>query len=172
MHSAVTHYDAFVALLAGDPAGAEAVLRSGYEQLDAMGERSLLATTAGLLARALIAQGRDDEAWAYLDVADDAAAADDLSVHMVSRAERARLLVRRGAAGEAERLSAEAVAVAARTDWLADHAGTLVARAEVLRATGDGSGARATVAEALALYERKGDEVSAARARGLLDGVG
>ena len=46
MHSAVAHYDAFVSLLAGDAPAAEAVLREGYEQLEAMGERALLATTA------------------------------------------------------------------------------------------------------------------------------
>src|SRR6185436_4882409 len=90
MHSAVAHYDGFVALLAGDAAGAEAVLRTGYEQLEAMGERALLATTAGLLARALIEQGRDGDAWAYLDIADRTAASDDLSAHMVSRTQRAR----------------------------------------------------------------------------------
>ena len=172
MHSAVTHYDAFVAMLAGDHAGAEAVLRTGYEQLEAMGERALLATTAGLLARALIEQGRDDEAWAYLDDADEAAAPDDLNAHMFSRAERARLLARRGEKAEAERLSTEAVDLARRTDWLVDHADTLLARAEVQRHAGDRGAADRSLRAAVALYDRKGDVVSAARARALLNGSG
>jgi tetratricopeptide (TPR) repeat protein len=146
-------------------------LRTGYEQLEAMGERALLATTAGLLARALVGQGRDADAWAYLDVADNAAASDDLSAHLVSRVERARLLARRGAVPEALRTSEEAVKLAAQTDWLVDHADTLVARAEVLRAAGDTGAAGATLREALALYERKGDVVSARRARALLVGA-
>ena len=171
MHSAVAHYDAFVAMLAGDFAGAEAVLRTGYEQLEAMGERALLATTAGLLARALIEQGRDADAWSYLDIADDAAAHDDLNAHMVSRGERARLLARRGAIAEAERLSAEAVTLARQTDWLSDHADALIARAEVMRAAGDRGAAAALVREAVGLYERKGDIVSAGRARALLNGA-
>ena len=168
LHSAVAHYDAFVAMLADDAPGAEAVLRTGYEQLEAMGERALLATTAGLLARALIDQGRDDEAWAYLDVADDAAAPDDLSAHMVSSAERARLLARRGAMAEAKRLSAEAVAFAEQTDWIVDRADTLIVHAEVLRAAGDRNVAIVTVRDALALYERKSNVTSAERARLLI----
>jgi tetratricopeptide (TPR) repeat protein len=172
MHSAVAHYDGFVALLAGDAAGAEAVLRTGYEQLEAMGERALLATTAGLLARALIEQGRDADAWAYLDIVDRTAASDDLSAHMVSRTQRARLLARRGAMSEARNLSDEAVELAGRTDWVVDHADTLIARAEVLRATGDASAADTVAGEALVLYESKGVVVSARRTRAFLNGGG
>ena len=50
----------------------------------------------GAARRALIAQGRDEEAWTYLDVADEAAASDDLNAHMLSRRERARLLAAAG----------------------------------------------------------------------------
>ena len=77
-----------------------------------------------------------------------------------------------GAIAEASRLSAEAVALAAQTDWVVDHADTLIARAEVLRATGDASAADAVAREALTLYERKGDVVSARRTRALLNGAG
>ena len=38
MHSAVAHYDAFVALLAGDPRPRRPSCATGYEQLEAMGE--------------------------------------------------------------------------------------------------------------------------------------
>ena len=45
-----------------EPAAAEARLRSGYERLEEMGEKALLATTAAMLAQAVYAQGRHDEA--------------------------------------------------------------------------------------------------------------
>jgi len=168
MLSAVAHFEATIALLAEDFATAEAVLRTGYEQLEAMGERALLATTAALLAKVVLAQGGDDEAWRILDAGEAAAAADDLSAHMLSRGVRARLLARRGELPAALRLSEEAVALAAQTDWLMDHGDALMARAEVLDAGGDRAGALATVRDALARYERKGCAPSAERAHALI----
>jgi ATP/maltotriose-dependent transcriptional regulator MalT len=169
LHSAVAHYDAFVALLAGDAAAAEAVLRTGYEQLEAMGERALLATTAAMLAEALLAQDRDEEAWAFTETGEAAAAPDDLNAHMLCRGVRARLLARQGEIAAADRISAEAVALAAQTDWLSDHADALVARAHVLRAADETSVAIVTVREAVALYERKGNATSAERATSLIE---
>jgi ATP/maltotriose-dependent transcriptional regulator MalT len=161
----VVHDEARIALLADQPARAEAALRLGGERLEAMGERALLATTAAMLAHALVAQDRDDEAWALTGTAEAAAARDDLNAELLCRAVRARLLARRGAVVEAERLSADAVALAARTDWLVEHADALMARADVLRAAGHERVATLTVHEAVDLYERKGNVVSAARAR-------
>ena len=168
MHSAVAHFEAAIALLAGDFAAAEAVLRTGYERLEAMGERALLATTAALLATAVLARGGDDEAWRIVDAGEAAAAADDLSAHMLCRGVRARLLARRGELPAALRVSEEAVALAAQTDWLMDHGDALMARAEVLDAGGDRAGALATVRDALARYERKGCAPSAERAHALI----
>ena len=165
MHSAVAHYDAFVAMLAGDPARAEDVLRTGYEQLEAMGERALLSTTAALLAEALLAQDRDDEAWHYADVAEAAASADDLNAHMRGRAVRARLLARRGAHAEADRLSHEAVDLARQTDWMVERADVLVAQSEVLYAAGAAGVAITSLQEALALYEGKGHVTAAKTVR-------
>src|SRR5262249_35120225 len=96
LHSAGAHYHAVVALLADAAAAAEAVLRTGYEQLEAMGERAWLATTAALLAEALLAQDRDDEAWRFTETGEAAAAPDDLNAHMLCRGVRARLLSRQG----------------------------------------------------------------------------
>ena len=50
--AAVSHNEPVVEMLAGRPEVAEARLRGGYERLEAMGERAVLATTAALLARA------------------------------------------------------------------------------------------------------------------------
>ena len=49
-------------LLAGNAAGAERELRRGFNVLEELRERYLLSTLAGLLARALWAQGRIGEA--------------------------------------------------------------------------------------------------------------
>jgi class 3 adenylate cyclase/tetratricopeptide (TPR) repeat protein len=165
LHSAVVHDEARIAVLAGEPAAAEAALRLGYERLEAMGERALLATTAAMLAQVLVTQGRDDEAWALTGTAEAAAAPDDRNAELLCHVVRAQLLARRGAVGEAERLSAEGVRLAAQTDWIVDHADALMARAAVLRAAGQELVANITVAEAVDLYQRKGNVVSAARAR-------
>ena len=59
------------------PAAAERRLRPGYEKLEEMGERGLLATTAAMLAQALYDQGRYDEAGAQCDVSEAAAPHED-----------------------------------------------------------------------------------------------
>ena len=49
-------------MLAEDPAAAERELRSDFETLTELGDKSYLPTTAALLAGALHELGRDDEA--------------------------------------------------------------------------------------------------------------
>jgi class 3 adenylate cyclase/tetratricopeptide (TPR) repeat protein len=168
MQSAVSHPEAFVALTCGDPQGAEATLRAGYERLVEMGEKALLSSTAAMLAEALYEQGRLDEAWTFTQVAEATAAGDDLSAQIAWRTERARLLARRGETREAKRINAEAVRLAARTDWLTGHADALRARAEVLTQAGEPREAAAALREAVVLYERKGNTIGARRARAML----
>jgi tetratricopeptide (TPR) repeat protein len=168
MHTAVSHDEALVALASGDAPRAEAALRAGYERLAEMGEKALLAETAAMLAHALYEQGRYAEAWELTQEAEAAADSDDLSAQMGWRTTRARLLARRGNTAEAERLSEEAVELAARTDWLSDHAGALLARGEVLRASGAAEAGARAIRDAITLYERKGNEVGARRGRSLL----
>jgi class 3 adenylate cyclase/tetratricopeptide (TPR) repeat protein len=171
MHAAAPQDEAIVHLLAGDPAAAEAVLRVGYEHLREMGERALLSTVAGMLARALLEQDRDAEAEAVAEVCAEAAAPDDISACVLHRMVRGELRARKGALDEAEQLSAEAVELAEQTDWLMDRADALMARGRVLRATGDRDRAHAALYKAFELYTRKGNVVSAARARQAVDAV-
>jgi hypothetical protein len=70
---------------------------------------------------------------------------------------------------EAEALAGEAVALAARTDFLNFNGDALVDLAGVLRIAGRSGDAIPVVEEAIALYERKGNVVSAAKARALLE---
>jgi tetratricopeptide (TPR) repeat protein len=154
-----------VEMLAGRPEAAERRLRAAYDNLAAMGERALLATTAALLAQAVYAQGRLEEAEELCLTSERHADPDDLSSQLIWRTVRARVLARRGGLEEAEALAREAVAIAARTDELVDHGDALVALADVLELRGDREGAREATQDALALYERKEAIVPAERVR-------
>ncbi|MEA2322509.1 MAG: hypothetical protein QOD81_2359 [Solirubrobacteraceae bacterium] len=171
MNAAGGQDDALVELLGADPAAAETALRRGYADLQEMGERALLATTAAMLGQALLAQGRDDEADAFVRVAEEAAAPDDLSAQIVARSVRAQLLAGRDLHDDADRLTADAVRLAARTDWLTDHADALMVRGDVLRRAGRMDEATAAVRRALELYDRKGNAIGAGNARRALADV-
>jgi DNA-binding SARP family transcriptional activator/tetratricopeptide (TPR) repeat protein len=168
LHSAVSHHEALVELLAGQPAAAEERLHLGYRRLEEMGERALLATTAAMLAQALHAQGRLQQADAFCQVSQRTAAPEDLPTQVKWRGVRARLLGWEGRRDEAVVLAREAVGLAASTDMLTMRADALLDLAEVLRLSGPSAEADAAARQALALYERKEDRVSAARARSLL----
>jgi hypothetical protein len=64
-------------------------------------------------------------------------------------------------------MSAEAVRLAARTDWLSEHADALVAHAEVLQASGERARSMAALRDAIALYESKGNTIGVQRAESL-----
>ena len=90
-----------VELLAGDPAAAERDLRRDYALLDELGERYLLPTMAGVLAQALIAQDRHDEAAEICDRAEAAVLADDLESHVLIHVVRAELDLHAGRLADA-----------------------------------------------------------------------
>lgn len=165
MHTAVSHQEAYVATAAGDLAEAEAVLSRGYERLDEMGEKALLATTAAMLADVVDRQGRPNEAWALTQAAEETAADDDLSAQILWRSVRARVLAQRGEHGSGRRVSAEAVELAAETDWLTERADALLSHSTVLAAAGEPEAATEAFEGALDLYTRKGDLAGAERAR-------
>jgi len=124
-----------------------------------MGERRFLATTAATLARAIAAQGpsRYDEAIRLIAVSREAAAGEDLTAPAIGRGTYARILADRGRHGEAEELARSAAALAAQTDFLSDHADTLLELSHVLAAAGQVPEARSTATQALDLYQRKGN---------------
>jgi class 3 adenylate cyclase/predicted ATPase len=160
---AASHPEAYVAMLADDPAEAERCLRADYEKLARMGEKGYLSTTAALLARAVEAQGRDEEAYELTEVAEQTAASDDVSTQIVWRGVRARLIVKGGATREAQRLAREAVALAEQTDWLNHHGDALVDLAAVLQVAGRVEGEIEALEAALDLYDRKHNLVAADR---------
>jgi DNA-binding SARP family transcriptional activator/class 3 adenylate cyclase len=165
LQSAVAHQEALVEMLAGRPAAAGARLRQGYERLEEMGEKALLASTAAMLAQTLYAQGRHEEAAEFCRASERAAADEDLLAQVGWQAVRAKLLALEGRGDEAEALAAAAVELGERTDFLTLHADALVDLGEVLSHSGRADEADAALREALELYGRKGDAVSARRVR-------
>jgi class 3 adenylate cyclase/tetratricopeptide (TPR) repeat protein len=157
-------------LLAGDPAAAERWLRWGSGILERMGERGLRSELSANLARALCAQGRDDEALQLAELSGELAFRDDLYAQVERRGPLATVLARRGRQQEAERLAAEAVAMARRSDMLTMQANALLDQAGVLRLGAAAERAAPLLREALALSERKGNLVARDRARDLLAG--
>jgi hypothetical protein len=136
MTSSVTHPAGLVAMLAGDPAAAEAHLRRDYQRLEQMGEQNMLATTAAFLAQAVAAQGRLVEAERFITVSRDAGAGEDILAQVVAESLLARILAARGRLAEAEALARAAVALAARTDFLNQHGDALLELAAVLAGAG------------------------------------
>ena len=163
MTAAIIQPAALIATLAGDHATAERYLRLEYDSLYQMGERRVLSTTAAKLARAIAAQGasRYDEAIRLIAISREAAADGDLSPQAVSQGRYARILADRGRHREAEELARSAAALAAQTDLLNEHADTLLELSHVVAAAGQVSEAHSTAAQALDLYQRKGNRPGA-----------
>ena len=155
-------------MLADNPAAAEERLRTGYERLEAMGEKSLLSTTAAMLAEAVHAQGRYEEAETFCAVSQTTADPEDLVTQIIWRGVRAKLLARQGVYAGAEALAQAAVQLAARTDLLSHHGDAQLDLAEVFRLAGKPNEADAAVRAGIELYARKGNIVQAERARALV----
>jgi len=143
-------------LHAGDPVAAERELRVGFDRLGELGESGFRSTMGTLLAEALVLQGQDAEAEDVLAMVDEFVLKDDADPQVRMRSVRARVLARRGELADAERLGREAVAIAAKTDYLVLHGKALLALADVLRTAGADEDAAAALREALSLFERKG----------------
>jgi ATP/maltotriose-dependent transcriptional regulator MalT len=149
----------------GDPAAAEMSLRSGFVALEQMGEQAFLSTTAAFLARAVLAQGRDDEAEDLAQLSAQLTATDDLLTQILWRGVKARILARRGQLEEAEAIAREAVSLSEQTDFLLYRADALVDLAHVLQNSGRTQEAAAAAAEGLHLHEQKGNLVTARKIR-------
>lgn len=172
MTAAMTQPYAFIAMLAGDPATAEVHLRFAYDSLSQMGEKDNFSTEAALLARAIAAQGekRYDEAAKLIAISEEAAAGDDIVTQILGQGLSARMLASRGRYGEAADLAFSTVALAAQTDLLSQHADALLDLADVLTTSGRIADASRAAAEALDLYQRKGNLPGAREALGYLTG--
>jgi class 3 adenylate cyclase/tetratricopeptide (TPR) repeat protein len=170
--AAISHHEAIVEMLAGSPDLAEDRLRRAFARLEEMGGKDLLATTAAMLAQAIYAQDRPDEASHFCRVSRATAAPEDLWTQVVGRGANAKILARQGSGRKAELLAREAVELAAGTDFLTLRADAFADLAEVFELSGQPLEAAAALRAGLELYEEKGNIVSAGRAQMLLERMG
>ena len=146
----------------------EDALREAYERSKESGRKTLLSTLAFKLSEAAYRQGRLEEAERYAKEAEELSASDDWFNQASWRAMRAKVLAARGELRDAEQLARDALELAAGMDFTELTADVWLALAQILRAT-DESAARDAAAQALALYERKGNLVGAQWARALFE---
>jgi tetratricopeptide (TPR) repeat protein len=152
-------------LLEGKPAVAEQELRHGYDTLSGIGEVSLLSTVAGILAEAIYAQGRYDEAAEFTVISERSAGAEDAYSQVLWRSVRAKCLARQGDTAQALGLVGELVTLVHSTDSLDLHWHTRISQAEVLGLADRTSEAETALHEAIRAAERKQNLVGVRRAR-------
>jgi predicted ATPase/DNA-binding SARP family transcriptional activator len=140
-------------LVAGDPAAAERYLREGHEALRAMGEQGFLSQTASLLAEALYAQDRFDEAQKMTEDAEAGALPNDLQTRARWQSTRARLLARRGQFPAARALLDEAETLFPPACRNVEKAGLLMTKAMVEWLAGAPDETAANLRAALRIYQ-------------------
>jgi len=155
--------------LAGDSVAAEQQLRWGLETLREIGEQAWLSTVAAILAEALYAQARYDEADELVRMGEETAGSEDAYSQSLLRSVSAKILALRGQVDEAERLGREAVGISEETDFLFLQWFALASLAEVLRTAGRVEQAEAVVTDALRVCDLKGFPVGAQAARAVLE---
>ena len=159
-----------VELLAGQPAAAWELLavRAGRVR-GARRFASAPRRRPRCSGRALVEQGRFDEALAETEFA-EAHAGGDLKTTITLLGVRAEALARRGGIDEALELARRAVELAEPTDALADKADATMALARVLREAGQRNEAGSAAEAARTLYAAKDHVIGVRRAQELLRG--
>jgi len=166
--AATTSLDSSVIeLLAGDLPAAESELRTDYQRLEEMGERNYISTAAGLLADVLYRQDRYDESAEFAGICEHLASPQDVASQFQWRCVRGKLRARQGAIDEAESLLSAAMALIETSDHLELQGNGLLDFAEVQGLAGAPADAAGLGEQAAVLFERKGNIVSALRARQL-----
>jgi class 3 adenylate cyclase/tetratricopeptide (TPR) repeat protein len=158
----------WVELWAGDPVAAAQFGAEGFRLHEELGDPGFLSNAAGTLALAIYALDQLDEADAWARRAEELGSSDDADKEMLWRRVRAKVLARRGEHADGERLALEAVAICDETDRLDAQGDAYADLAEVLLLAGQRDEAVTALETALERYERKGNLVSAQRARARL----
>ena len=154
-----------IEMLAGDPDAAEQFLRDACDRFAAVGEKGYHSSAVALLGQALYALDRLDEADECAARSEELGASDDVLTQVLWRQLRAKVLARNGEHAAAIDLARTAVALGDESDDLANRPDATLDLAEVLELAGQREEAMTELEHALALYERKGNLVMAARAR-------
>lgn len=163
--AAVPIYSILTEIIVGDLVAAERRCRTTLEPLEAIGDTSNYCAVAAMLARVLYEQGRYAEAEELTHLSERTSHLNDVFAHITWRAVRAKTLARRGEMGKSLALARDAIEFASVSDFLNTHADALLDLADVLELAHRPDEAVPAVENAIALYERKGNVVSAQRAR-------
>jgi hypothetical protein len=155
---------ASVEILGGDLNSAERELRAALKLALEFRERNEISKIAAGLSRLLSGRDEAQEAERLARMSFDFAPAEGVAPQALWRAATARGLASRGGHREAERLAREAARLAP-VEMPNLQADLLIDLAHVVRAGGDRKATPPIIETAIALYERKGNVVSAARAR-------
>ncbi|HYI75699.1 MAG TPA: adenylate/guanylate cyclase domain-containing protein [Gaiellaceae bacterium] len=156
-------------LIGRDLDRAEFELRRAHDVLVEIGDVGVRSTVDAVLADALALQGRPGEALEFADSSRAIASVDDLDAQPRWRAARARALSALGRHDEALALLDEAVALAEPIDFLELKALVHDVHGEVLARVGRVEDAQRAVERAIGFHALKGNVVSAARSRSVLD---
>ena len=156
-----------IEMLAGDDAASERNIRQGCEQLDHLGERAALSTSAGELAEALYALGRYEEAWQWAVRGLKLGSSDDLATQVFSLGVQAKVLARRGETSAALTLAEQVDRLARTSDDPRNPGDTALYLAEIMYLSGNPTRAGKLVQRAIDLYKSKGAIAFAKRARRL-----
>ena len=157
-----------VEVMAGDLEAAESHLRRDDSHLAELGERYFRSTVAGMLGRVLVLRGNSADAEGFVVLAEALSESDDAWSQVLWRSARARLLAE-DAPDRALVFAEGAVEFAETTADLELRGDAWSDLGEVRAAMGKDADAVEALGQALALYERKGDVTSAARAGRRLD---
>jgi tetratricopeptide (TPR) repeat protein len=157
-----------LAILASDFAHAEELLRGVLDVPDEAADRLMSTFARAELVRSLHTQARHEEAFALTETIEAVPPLVDIYIRTRCRGARALALSSVGRLDEAELVAREAVESARGTDCLNLRGDTLVDLAEILERAGRPEAAADPLREAIALFEQKGNIVSAAKAYALL----
>ena len=156
-----------VCLWAGEWLRGEEALREGYEMVERMGGKAHLSKTALELGDCVLRQGRLDEAERLSEIGEEVTAQEDVFGAAQWLTLRSRVRAARGDLAGAETFARRAIELPIADELLEFAADARLALAEALR-LGGAAGAQEPAAEALELYERKGNIVGAQRVRAFL----
>jgi class 3 adenylate cyclase/tetratricopeptide (TPR) repeat protein len=161
----------FSALLAGNPARAESLLRHDWIRLGEIGERGFRSTTGCLLAIALAELGRDVEAEELAAEAEALTTEDDWLTYAFGAGARAVVARHRGHHDEAVAQASRALDLALPTEYVVLHPWYHLELARALLAAGRSGEAERALQESVRSAKRKGSTVfvDAARALGWSD---
>ncbi len=147
---------------------AEPVLRAADDILAALGEQTTRSTVLAMRAHVHAAADQLEEAERCAELGRSMTEPNDFSSQVLWRSALAQVHSRRGDHGTADGLATEAIDIAAGSDWLCLHGDSILERADIRRRWGRHEDAARDADAALALYESKGDQASADRARRML----